>query len=201
MSSPTCVQNHGILQSHGQCNAPSSLYRAKRTDCKLQSSTAARGSSKLTNPEDLIVKLDVSGLQMAPGVCSMLELPLPEVNELGRPEWSCSAGDVSRAFRRISVLVHPDKNPQSDARIAFEALSAAHRQLRDPGLLVSLQPSWPARHACDTISCWPSVPQTNRRAICVFIDPAYRPKGAMTQLCKVEKCDAMQMHPYHGVSA
>ncbi|KAK9837824.1 hypothetical protein WJX74_005829 [Apatococcus lobatus] len=66
---------------------------------------------------------------------SMLELPLPEVDDLGRPVWSCSAADVSRAFRRLSVLVHPDKNPEPEARPAFEALSSAHRQLRDPGLL------------------------------------------------------------------
>lgn len=67
----------------------------------------------------------------------MLELPLPDVDDLGRPVWSCSAADVSRAFRRLSVLVHPDKNPDPEARPAFEALSSAHRQLRDPGLLVS----------------------------------------------------------------
>ena len=66
----------------------------------------------------------------------MLELPLPDVDDLGRPVWSCSAADVSRAFRRLSVLVHPDKNRDPEARPAFEALSSAHRQLRDPGLLV-----------------------------------------------------------------
>ena len=38
--------------------------------------------------------------------------------------------------RRLSVLVHPDKNPGNDAREAFEALNEAHRQLRDRGGLV-----------------------------------------------------------------
>ncbi|KAK9865745.1 hypothetical protein WJX84_002872 [Apatococcus fuscideae] len=66
---------------------------------------------------------------------SLLELPLPDVDDLGRPVWSCSASDVSKAFRRLSVHVHPDKNPDPEARAAFEALSSAHRQLRDTGLL------------------------------------------------------------------
>lgn len=39
-------------------------------------------------------------------------------------------------YRRLSVLVHPDKNPGNDAREAFEALNEAHRQLRDRGGLV-----------------------------------------------------------------
>eukprot|EP00884_Botryococcus_braunii_P017135 jgi/Botrbrau1/4104/Bobra.152_3s0052.1 len=63
----------------------------------------------------------------------MLELPLPDVDELGRPVWSCTSGDVSRAYRRLSVLVHPDKNPGDDARQAFEALSTAQRILKDRG--------------------------------------------------------------------
>lgn len=67
----------------------------------------------------------------------MLELPLPEVDELDRPVWRCSPEDVSRAYRRLSVLVHPDKNPGEDARTAFEALSHAQRILKDRGGLVS----------------------------------------------------------------
>jgi DnaJ-class molecular chaperone len=37
---------------------------------------------------------------------------------------------------RLSVFVHPDKNPGDDARAAFEALNEAHRMLKDPGRLV-----------------------------------------------------------------
>lgn len=84
----------------------------------------------------------------------MLELSLPDVDDLGRPVWSCSAADVSRAFRRLSVLVHPDKNPEPEARSAFEALSSAHRQLRDPGLLVDPFP--------DTSFALPVTLQLNR---------------------------------------
>lgn len=62
----------------------------------------------------------------------LLNLPLPDIDELDRPVWSCTPNDVSRAYRKLSVLVHPDKNPGSDAREAFEALNEAHRKLKDP---------------------------------------------------------------------
>ncbi|KAK9815590.1 hypothetical protein WJX72_006442 [[Myrmecia] bisecta] len=63
----------------------------------------------------------------------LLELPAPEVDELGRPVWASTAVDVSKAYRRLSMLVHPDKNPGPEAQQAFEALNQAHRLLRDPG--------------------------------------------------------------------
>ena len=66
-----------------------------------------------------------------------MELPQPEADELGRPVLNVNSADISKAYRRISVLVHPDKNPGEDARKAFEALNDAHRKLRDPAQLVS----------------------------------------------------------------
>ncbi|KAK9836345.1 hypothetical protein WJX81_007267 [Elliptochloris bilobata] len=63
----------------------------------------------------------------------LMELPSPDVDELGRPWWSGTSADVSKAYRRLSILVHPDKNPGPDARAAFEALNKAHRELKDPG--------------------------------------------------------------------
>ena len=65
----------------------------------------------------------------------MLDLPYPDVDALGRPVWNVSAGDISRAYRKLSILVHPDKHPGEDARKAFEALSQAQRRLKDPGEL------------------------------------------------------------------
>lgn len=68
---------------------------------------------------------------------SLLQLPEPEADELGRPTWSCTAQDVARAYRRISVQVHPDKHPGNEkARDAFEALKATHKILTDRGTLV-----------------------------------------------------------------
>ena len=66
----------------------------------------------------------------------MLELPLPEVDALGRPAWGLTPLEVSKAYRKLSILVHPDKNPGDEARQAFEALNLAHRALKDPGTLV-----------------------------------------------------------------
>jgi DnaJ family protein C protein 8 len=67
---------------------------------------------------------------------SMLELPQPELDALGRAAWGLAPADVSRAYRKLSILVHPDKNPGEEARRAFEALNQAHRLLKDAGSLV-----------------------------------------------------------------
>ena len=65
-----------------------------------------------------------------------MQLPQVEADELGQPVWSVTSVEVSRAYRKMSVLVHPDKNPGADAQQAFEALNQAHRKLRDRGELV-----------------------------------------------------------------
>lgn len=66
----------------------------------------------------------------------LLQLPHPTADALGRPVWACTNSDISKAYRKISVLVHPDKNPGEDARQAFEVLNQAHRILKDPDKLV-----------------------------------------------------------------
>lgn len=68
----------------------------------------------------------------------MLELPPPAIDALGRPAWSVAPSDVSKAYRKLSILVHPDKNPGEEARQAFEALNQAHRLLKDPGELETI---------------------------------------------------------------
>ncbi len=70
--------------------------------------------------------------------CSLLGLPEPEADELGRPVWNCTEVDVGKAYRKLSIVVHPDKNPGDDeARRAFEVLNKAHRMLKDPTSRVS----------------------------------------------------------------
>lgn len=60
----------------------------------------------------------------------LIQLPEPTADDLGKPIWGCTPNDVSRAFRRLSILVHPDKNPGDDARKAFEALNvSAHTRI------------------------------------------------------------------------
>jgi len=50
--------------------------------------------------------------------------------------WACPEAlhsELSRAYRRASLSVHPDKNPSPDARRAFDALSEAQKTLQDAG--------------------------------------------------------------------
>ena len=68
----------------------------------------------------------------------MLALPLPEVDALGRPKWEVTPIEVSKAYRKLSILVHPDKNPGDEARQAFEVLNKAHRLLKDAGELETI---------------------------------------------------------------
>ena len=58
------------------------------------------------------------------------------MDALGRTVWDVPSTEVSKAYRRLSVLVHPDKNPGPEAREAFECLNEAHRLLRSRGQLV-----------------------------------------------------------------
>lgn len=53
---------------------------------------------------------------------------------------------VSKAYRKLSILVHPDKNPGEEAREAFEALNEAHRALKDKDKLVCTL--WSSRVLC-----------------------------------------------------
>ena len=68
-------------------------------------------------------------------ICRLLGLPAVEVNALGKPTWECSGADVSKAYRKLSALVHPDKAAiaaHPDGRLAFERLNEAARILKDP---------------------------------------------------------------------
>lgn len=58
------------------------------------------------------------------------------MDELGEPVWQCSENDVSRAYRQLSLSVHPDKNPSEEAKMAFDYLSKANKILSDPEQLV-----------------------------------------------------------------
>lgn len=65
----------------------------------------------------------------------LLALPAVEVDALGKASWDCTHTDISKAYRKLSVLVHPDKNPGEEARQAFEYVNEAHRILKDAGKL------------------------------------------------------------------
>ena len=69
----------------------------------------------------------------------VLNLPLPCIDALGRPAWSTRPTEVSKAYRNLSRLVHPDKIQEQDlktkARDAFEAVKAAYTELSNEDTL------------------------------------------------------------------
>jgi hypothetical protein len=67
----------------------------------------------------------------------LLQLPGPQLNSLSKAEWAVSSSELSKAYRKLSILVHPDKMSGEKARQAFEQLKQAYNELRDPEKLVS----------------------------------------------------------------
>jgi curved DNA-binding protein CbpA len=65
-------------------------------------------------------------------IFSALVLPRPECDDAGRPVWDVTDAEISKAFRKRSLAVHPDKNPSAEAKQAFDKLNDAVRELRDP---------------------------------------------------------------------
>mmetsp|Transcript_35148 Transcript_35148/g.111076 ORF Transcript_35148/g.111076 Transcript_35148/m.111076 type:complete len:187 (+) Transcript_35148:94-654(+) len=64
-----------------------------------------------------------------------LQLPGVGLDELDRPKWEVTPGEIARAFRLVSRFVHPDKNPGNAAcKEAFEQLNESYRILLDPEL-------------------------------------------------------------------
>ncbi|XP_076757969.1 dnaJ homolog subfamily C member 1 isoform X2 [Xylocopa sonorina] len=76
-----------------------------------------------------------------------------EVNQnfyevLGVPQ-AANASEIKKAFRRLSLQLHPDKNPAEDAEQQFRKLVAVYDVLKDPGkrqrynnVLVNGLPNW-----------------------------------------------------------
>ena len=61
-------------------------------------------------PRLLTQLLSRGKLQHVTVKCRLMELPSPDVDELGRPWWSGTSADVSKAYRRLSILVHPARH-------------------------------------------------------------------------------------------
>eukprot|EP00959_Pyramimonas_sp_CCMP1952_P365550 7655805-Pyramimonas_sp.AAC.1 len=53
------------------------------------------------------------------------------MNALDRPVWDVTDKELSRAFRKISLKIHPDKNPEPRAREAFDKLNSIYQMLQD----------------------------------------------------------------------
>ena len=49
-----------------------------------------------------------------------------------RPTWTTTDAELNRAFRKVSLRVHPDKNSCVDARKAFDAIGETQKLFKDP---------------------------------------------------------------------
>jgi len=70
----------------------------------------------------------------------LLQLPGPDLDDLGRAVWNVSSSELNKAYRKLSLLVHPDKMPGPEARQAFEQLKEAYNVLGDTDKLVGANP-------------------------------------------------------------
>ena len=43
-----------------------------------------------------------------------------------------STSDIRKAYRRLSLVLHPDKNPAEDAEVKFRWLASIYETLKDP---------------------------------------------------------------------
>ena len=56
----------------------------------------------------------------------------PTADDIGDPIWPVTVAELSKAFRKRSLLTHPDKNPgDKKAREAFDVLSECHQKLKN----------------------------------------------------------------------
>jgi len=60
-------------------------------------------------------------------------LPLPQWDALGMALWTVTDLEIKSAFKKLSLLTHPDKNRNNleAARDAFEKVKAAHEVISD----------------------------------------------------------------------
>lgn len=83
--------------------------------------------------------------------CSrLLQLPGPDLDDLRRAVWNVSSSELNKAYRKLSLLVHPDKMPGPEARQAFERLKEAYNVLKDTDKLVGANPQ-PHLHSLNPV--------------------------------------------------
>jgi len=78
--------------------------------------------------------LVLKNVLLAEDYFAVLELETPIKDELGSPFWDVKESEIKKAFRKMSLVTHPDKNPGvSLAARAFDAVKKAYQVLIDDG--------------------------------------------------------------------
>jgi DnaJ family protein C protein 8 len=90
------------------------------------------GASSAADSKDQSVASTILKHIAGGDIFSALLLPAPGCDDAGRPVWTVTDSEISKAFRKRSLAVHPDKNPSPEAKDAFDKLNDAIRTLRDP---------------------------------------------------------------------
>jgi len=67
----------------------------------------------------------------------VLRLPRPTSDDFGRMQWPVSIAMIKKHFRTMSLVTHPDKNPDSDqtqTQAAFESVQKSYKFMMDESL-------------------------------------------------------------------
>ena len=94
----------------------------------MEASTSASTCSKPADAEENAIRR----ILLASNHFDMLRLPRPHGDVMDKPVWDVTSDAVHRAFRKASLVCHPDKSSHPDAPRAFEALKRAKRCLSEP---------------------------------------------------------------------
>eukprot|EP00210_Caulerpa_lentillifera_P004156 g3962.t1 len=94
--------------------------RRKRIDTEEQDNTTAQQEDPAST---IIIAFNEKDY------LKVLRLPAPDVDALGNPVWSCDKDQISKSYRQMTLLVHPDKNSGDLARQAFQLLNKAYKIL------------------------------------------------------------------------
>eukprot|EP00958_Prasinococcus_capsulatus_P003030 scaffold269_cov404-Prasinococcus_capsulatus_cf.AAC.34 len=118
---------------------PSDEEKAKQEELQKRKQEAAKKKQE----EDLLAEFfdDVHKAARDAEVVRILSCFKPNPYEFLNVNFDAEEKEINRAFRKVSLLVHPDKNKHERAKEAFEALQLAHKQLKDEGFMKGLRMS------------------------------------------------------------
>jgi curved DNA-binding protein CbpA len=76
-------------------------------------------------------KMTLDDVLNASNTFGAMGVPVPEWDELGAPVWLVSDAELKMAFKKMSILTHPDKNRDraEEAQRAFESVQQAFASL------------------------------------------------------------------------